>query len=163
HRPVLLSEVLAALDVQPGDVVVDCTTGWAGHSYELLRRAAPTGRLLALDLDTENLPRARSRLEEVGFPFSTHHSNFAGVAPVLASEGIDGVDALLADLGMSSMQVDDAERGFSYSREGPLDMRMDRSRGRSAAEMLASIDPRELSAALREYGDEPDADRIAEA
>jgi 16S rRNA (cytosine1402-N4)-methyltransferase len=163
HRPVLLSEVLTALDVRPGDVVVDCTTGWAGHSCELLRRAGPTGRLFALDLDAENLPRARPRLEEVGFPFVAHHSNFAGVATVLASEGVGGADALLADLGMSSMQVDDSERGFSYAREGPLDMRMDRSRGRTAAELLASIEPRELSAALREYGDEPDADRIAEA
>jgi 16S rRNA (cytosine1402-N4)-methyltransferase len=144
-------------------VVADCTTGWAGHSCELLRRAGPTGRLIALDLDAENLPRARPRLEEVGFPFSAHHSNFAGVATVLASEGVEGVDALLADLGMSSMQVDDAQRGFSYVRDGPLDMRMDRGRGRTAAELLATIEPEELAAALREYGDEPDADRLAQA
>lgn len=163
HRPVLLDQVLAALDVREGDVVVDCTTGWAGHACELLRRAGPAGRLVALDLDAENLPRARPRLEEVGFPFSAHHSNFAGVATILAGEGIEGVDALLADLGMSSMQVDDAERGFSYVRDGPLDMRMDRGRGRTVAELLATIEPAALAAALREYGDEPDAERLAEA
>ena len=163
HRPVLLEQVLAALDVRAGDVVVDCTAGWAGHSCELLRRAGPTGRLVALDLDAENLPRARQRLEEVGFPFSVHHGNFAGVATVLASEGIASVDALLADLGMSSMQVDDAERGFSYVRDGPLDMRMDRGRGRPASELLATISSEELASALSEYGDEPDAGRIAEA
>src|SRR5262245_28814451 len=116
HRPVLLDEVLAALDVKPGDAVVDCTTGFAGHSSELLRRTGPEGRLFALDLDSENLGNARPRLEEVGHPFSLHHSNFAGVTNVLEGQR---VDALLADLGMSSMQVDDASRGFSYAREGP--------------------------------------------
>jgi 16S rRNA (cytosine1402-N4)-methyltransferase len=162
HRPVLLDEVLAVLDPRPGAVVVDCTTGWAGHACELLRRVGPTGRLIALDIDPENLVRARPRLEEVGHPFSTHHMNFAGVAGVLAGEGLLA-DALLADLGMSSMQVDDSERGFSYVRDGPLDMRMDRSRGRTAAEVLAGIDPADLAQALRELGDEPEADRLAPA
>jgi 16S rRNA (cytosine1402-N4)-methyltransferase len=161
HRPVLLDEVLAALDPQPGDTVVDCTTGWAGHASELLRRIGPTGRLIALDLDPENLAQARTRLEEVGGSFSTHHLNFAGVATALGSEGIEKVDGLLADLGMSSMQVDDPQRGFSYAREGPLDMRMDRSRGRTAAELLATIDPSELARALTELGDEPAAARLA--
>jgi 16S rRNA (cytosine1402-N4)-methyltransferase len=158
HRPVLLAEVLAVLDPRPGDVAVDCTTGWAGHSCELLRRVGPTGRLLAVDLDPENLERARSRLAEVGFPFSTHHANFAGVAGLLAGES---ADVLLADLGMSSMQVDDPGRGFSYVRDGPLDMRMDRSRGRTAVELLASTQPAELAQALRDLGDEPNADRLA--
>jgi 16S rRNA (cytosine1402-N4)-methyltransferase len=142
-------------------VVIDCTTGWAGHTCELLRCVGPTGRLVALDLDTDNLERARPRLAEVGHPFSLHHANFAGVAGVLGSEGLEGADALLADLGMSSMQVDDPERGFSYVRDGPLDMRMDRSRGRTAAEVLASLAPAELAKALREYGDEPQAERLA--
>ena len=160
HRAVLLDQVLAALDVRPGDTVVDCTTGWGGHACELLRRAGPTGRLLALDLDAENLDRARPRLEEVGHPFSLHHANFAGIAAVL---GAQPANAILADLGMASMQVDDPGRGFSYAREGPLDMRMDRSRGRTALELLKAIHVDELSAALRELGDEPEADKIAAA
>jgi len=161
HRPVLLDEVLAALAPQPGETVVDCTLGWAGHSVELLRRVVPGGRLVAFDLDADNLPRARTRLEEVGGDFTLHHGNFAGVASTLAGQGIEQIDALLADLGMSSMQVDDPERGFSYVRDGPLDMRMDRSRGRSAAEVLATISEDDLARALRDYGDEPEAERVA--
>ena len=161
HRPVLLAEVLAALAPQPGETVVDCTLGWAGHSVELLRRVTPGGRLIAFDLDANNLPRAQTRLEEVGGAFTLQHGNFAGVAGALAGQGIERIDALLADLGMSSMQVDDAERGFSYARDGPLDMRMDRSRGRAAAELLETISETELAHALREYGDEPEAERVA--
>src|SRR5205823_5355462 len=97
----------------------------------------------------------------VGFPFSLHHSNFAALPGVLAVEGVGPVDAVLADLGMSSMQVDDAERGFSYARDGPLDMRMDRTRGRTAADLLATVSEDELARALRELGDEPDAGRVA--
>jgi 16S rRNA (cytosine1402-N4)-methyltransferase len=163
HLPVLLNEVLAALSPRPGDVAVDCTAGWAGHSAALLQHVGPTGRLVCLDLDPENLSHARERLQPVGHPFSAHHMNFAGVAGILASEGLDGADCLLADLGMSSMQVDDAERGFSYRRDGPLDMRMDRSRGRTAAQLLASMQPDELAQALRELGDEEEASRIAPA
>jgi 16S rRNA (cytosine1402-N4)-methyltransferase len=163
HRPVLLDEVLAALDVRPGAVVGDCTTGWAGHAAELLRRAGPQGRLIALDLDPDNLPTARRRLEEVGHPFSIHHLNFAGLAGVLAAEGVEAVDAILADLGMSSMQVDNPGRGFSYRRDGPLDMRMDPTRGRTAADLLAMISETELARTLRELGDEERADRLAPA
>lgn len=158
HRPVLLDEVLAALDPQLGELIVDCTTGWGGHAAELLRRVGSSGRLIALDLDAENIERARPRLEVVGHPFTMHHLNFAGVANVLEGQG---VDALLADLGMSSMQVDDVGRGFSYAREGPLDMRMDRSRGRTALELLQAIPTDELADALRDLGDEPAAARLA--
>jgi 16S rRNA (cytosine1402-N4)-methyltransferase len=160
HRPVLLDEVLAALDVRAGDTVVDCTIGWAGHACELLRLVGPTGRLFGLDLDAENLDRARPRLEEVGHSFALHHANFAGIAGVLGGQP---ANAILADLGMSSMQVDDPGRGFSYAREGPLDMRMDPSRGRTALELLRAIPVDELSRALRELGDEPDADTVAAA
>src|SRR5947209_3311233 len=139
HRAVLLDEVLAALDPPAGGVVVDCTVGWAGHAVELLRRVGPGGRLIGLDLDAENLPRARERLGALGLPFALHHGNFAGLPAVLAAEGVDAVDGVLADLGMSSMQVDDPGRGFSYAREGPLDMRMDRTRGRPASEVLVAI------------------------
>src|SRR5262245_26244692 len=140
HRPVLLDEVLATLDPHPGQVIVDCTVGWAGHAVEFLRRVGPNGRLVGIDFDADNLSRARARLASVGHPFSLHQGNFAGVQGILAVEGRDGVDLLLADLGMSSMQVDDPERGFSYARDGPLDMRMDRSRGRTAADLVATMD-----------------------
>jgi 16S rRNA (cytosine1402-N4)-methyltransferase len=90
-----------------------------------------------------------------------HHANFASLPAILAWEGVTAVDAILADLGMSSMQVDAPERGFSYARDGPLDMRMDRTRGRTAAEVLATISPHDLARALTEYGDEPDAERVA--
>jgi 16S rRNA (cytosine1402-N4)-methyltransferase len=161
HRPVLLDEVLTALAPAEGAVVVDCTVGWAGHAAELLRRVGPAGRLIGLDLDPENLPRARERLAAVGHPFALRHSNFAGLPAVLAAEDAAGADAVLADLGMSSMQVDDPERGFSYVRDGPLDMRMDRTRGRTAANLLATISQEKLARALHELGDEPDAERVA--
>jgi 16S rRNA (cytosine1402-N4)-methyltransferase len=161
HRPVLLDEVLDALRPRSGDVVVDCTLGWAGHAVELLRRVGPEGKLIGLDLDPENLPRARERLVAVGHPFAVHHANFAGLTAVLAAEGVAAVDGLVADLGMSSMQVDDPGRGFSYARDGPLDMRMDRTRGRPASQLLADIAEADLVRALRELGDEPEADRTA--
>jgi 16S rRNA (cytosine1402-N4)-methyltransferase len=163
HRAVLLDEVLAFLNPQPGQVVVDCTVGWAGHSAELLRRVGPQGRLLGIDFDAGNLPRARERLEAVGHPFSLHHSNFAGLAGVLAAAGLEGAHGLVADLGMSSLQLDDPERGFSYVRDGPLDMRMDRSRGRTAAQLLQTIDQAELARALRELGDETESEQVAAA
>jgi 16S rRNA (cytosine1402-N4)-methyltransferase len=163
HRPVLLEGLLTVLDPQPGQVIVDCTVGWAGHAVELLRRVGTEGRLIGLDLDGENLPRARERLTAVGYPFVLHHQNFAGLPAILAAEGLESVDAILADLGMSSMQVDERERGFSYVRDGPLDMRMDRARGRTAAQLLATISESDLRQALEELGDEPEARRIAAA
>jgi 16S rRNA (cytosine1402-N4)-methyltransferase len=163
HLPVLLDEVLAALAPQPGGTIVDCTVGFGGHSAALLTRLGSTGRLIGLDLDAGNLPSAQIQLEKTSFPFSLHHSNFAGLQAALAAEGIDQVDGVLADLGMSSMQVDDAERGFSYVRDGPLDMRMDRTRGRPLSELLATVSEEELAQALREFGDEPQAERIARA
>jgi 16S rRNA (cytosine1402-N4)-methyltransferase len=159
----MLEEVLAALDPQPGEVAVDCTLGFAGHAVELLRRVGPEGQLIAFDLDPLNLEPGRARLSAVGVNFTLHHGNFAALPTALAEAGLEGCDCLLADLGMSSMQVDDPERGFSFSRDGPLDMRMDRTRGRTAAELLSSLPEAELATALRELGDEPQADRIAAA
>jgi len=161
HVAVLLNEVLARLDPKAGEVVVDATVGWGGHAVELLKRVGPAGRLLGLDLDPDNLLRARQQLEPLGLPFDLHRGNFAGLDRVLAGHGLAGVDALVADLGMSSMQVDDPERGFSYRRDGPLDMRMDPTRGQTAAELLATIPEEDLRRALTELGDEPAARTIA--
>jgi 16S rRNA (cytosine1402-N4)-methyltransferase len=163
HLPVMLNEVLAVLNPQPGQTVVDCTLGFAGHSCELLKRVGPTGLLIATDLDPDNLPRATEKLKAAGHPFHAHHGNFAGLPAVLAAAGVETVDAVLADLGMSSMQVDAAERGFSFMRDGPLDMRMDPTRGRTAAELLNTLTAAELAAAFTELGDEPEAEKIAAA
>lgn len=163
HRAVMLDEVLNILAPQPGDIVVDGTVGWAGHAVDLLRRVGLQGRLVGIDLDPENLPRARERLQAVGHPFALHHGNFAALPSVLATEGLTAADVVFVDLGMSSMQVDDAERGFSYRRDGPLDMRMDRSRGRTAAQLVATLAEDELCLALKDFGDEEHAERIAAA
>jgi 16S rRNA (cytosine1402-N4)-methyltransferase len=163
HKPVLLAEVLAALDPRPGQTVVDCTLGFAGHSAELLARVAPDGLLIATDLDPANVEPGRAKLEAVGGLFAVHHANFAGLPHVLAAEGAAAADAVLADLGMSSMQVDDRGRGFSFMRDGPLDMRMDPTRGRTAADLLATLPAEELAACFRDLGDEPQADAIAAA
>lgn len=162
HRPVMLAEVLAALDPQPGEVVVDCTLGRGGHAAELLKRVGPDGWLIAFDLDPANLDPARERLAPIGENFDLHHANFAGIAGILGAENLQA-DVLLADLGVSSMQIDVVDRGFSFSRDGPLDMRMDPTRGRTAAELLATLSAEELANAFRELGDEPQADVIAAA
>jgi 16S rRNA (cytosine1402-N4)-methyltransferase len=163
HIPVLLADVLRVLDPQPGEVVFDGTIGWAGHAAALLQRVGPQGKLLGTDFDPVNIENARDRLTQLGLPFSLHHGNYAGVQTVLADEGFDGVDVLLVDLGMSSMQVDDPERGFSYVRDGPLDMRMDPSRSVTAADLIARLSEQELTQALAEIGDEPNARHIARA
>jgi 16S rRNA (cytosine1402-N4)-methyltransferase len=149
HVPVLRAEVLEILRPQPGAVVVDCTLGAGGHSFELLKRIGPTGRLIGCDLDADNLQRVEPMLATIGHPFVLHHTNFAALPKIV----VDGADAILADLGVSSMQIDDPERGFSYRRPGPLDMRMDQSRGKTAAQLLNTISVEDLARALIEYGD----------
>ena len=149
HRPVLFEEVFAALDPQPGELAVDCTLGAAGHAVEMLRRVGPTGRLVACDLDSNNIDRAKDALTAIGTSHELHATNFAGIAALVP----EGADVILADLGVSSMQIDDPNRGFSYMRDGPLDMRMDQTRGKTAAQILATSSVDELSRAFEELGD----------
>jgi 16S rRNA (cytosine1402-N4)-methyltransferase len=163
---VLLKQVLEVLAPEPGKIVVDCTLGLGGHSAALLERIRPGGRLIAIDFDPENIARARPRLEKAAGRngrFDIINTNFAGLPTVLAEAGVEGgrVDAVLADLGVSSTQIDDPERGFSYRRRGPLDMRMDPTRGQPASALLARLTERELADAILEFGDETDAPRIA--
>src|SRR4051812_42128976 len=147
---------MEALKVREGMIVVDCTVGLGGHSAELLRRIGPSGKLIGLDLDEGNLRLAAQNLNAANV--SLHHSNFAGITKILAGEK---VDAVLADLGVASPQIDDPARGFSYRQDGPLDMRMDPTRGKPASDLVNRMNERELAEALLEYGDETDARDIA--
>jgi 16S rRNA (cytosine1402-N4)-methyltransferase len=161
HVPVLLRQVLEVLSPRPGQVIVDCTLGLGGHSAALLERIRPGGKLIAIDFDPGNFEVARPRLEAVGGDFELFHNNFAALPTVLAQAGVGGADGVLADVGVSSPQIDDPSRGFSYRRPGPLDMRMDPTRGQPASALVNRMSERELAAALRELGDEDDADEIA--
>ena len=163
HLPVMLGPVLEALSPAPGETILDCTLGWGGHAGELAKLVGPTGKVVALDRDGEELARAQARLAEAGTPVVARPSDYADARAVLTELGIDGVDALLADFGVSSMQLDRPERGMSFKNDGPLDMRMDRSRGETAAQWLARATEAEIAAALTRYGDEPDAAKIASA
>ena len=166
HRPIMVAEVLEVLNPQPGEIAVDCTIGYGGHAREILPRLQPGGRLIGLDVDPIELPNTETRLRALGFGpeiFVAHRSNFAGLPKVLASEQIPGADVVLADLGVSSMQLDNPERGFSVKFEGPLDMRMNPHRGQSAAALLERIDAETLTDLLIENADEPHAREVAAA
>jgi 16S rRNA (cytosine1402-N4)-methyltransferase len=171
HIPVLMDAVLSSLNPRPAQTLVDCTLGLGGHSSQLLRRIANPadparpGLLIGIDFDPANMAIARARLTETqarhGGRFELVHNNFAALPQALASLGIESVDAVLADVGVASTQIDDPDRGFSYRRPGPLDMRMDPTRGRPASEILNRLSQSELATAFRDLGDEEDADEIA--
>ena len=164
HRPILVAEILEVLRLQPGAVVVDCTLGFGGHALELLARLAPGGRLIGLDVDPIEQPKTVERLRAAGFGddvFTPVRRNFAGLPQVLAELGLDGADAILADLGVSSMQLDDPARGFTFKDDGPLDLRLNPQRAPSATELLASIRADKLAALFAENADEPQADVLA--
>lgn len=166
HRPVMVAEILEILSPKPGEVAVDCTLGYGGHALEILPRLQPGGRLLGLDADPIELPKTETRLRALGFGpeiFSVHRSNFAGLPQVLASGAAIGADMILADLGVSSMQIDDPGRGFSVKHEGPLDMRMNPQRGQPASRFLQKIDADALTSLLTENADEPHATVLASA
>jgi 16S rRNA (cytosine1402-N4)-methyltransferase len=159
--PVLPVEALEALRPGPGRLIVDCTVGLGGHAALILPRLQPGGRLIGLDFDPHNLQTARGVLESAGGDFELHHANFAALPTILAGAGIGGVDGILADVGVASPQIDDPARGFSYRGSGPLDMRMDPTRGQPASALVNRLSERELTDALLELGDETDAPRIA--
>ncbi len=164
HRPIMVAEIVAALQPQPGNVAADCTLGYGGHAREILAKILPGGRLLGLDVDPIELPKTEARLRELGFGpevFTAHRSNFAGLAKVLAAEQLTGVDLILADLGVSSMQIDDPRRGFSVKFSGPLDMRMNPQRGLPASALLQRLPATDLAGLLRDNADEPHAHTLA--
>jgi 16S rRNA (cytosine1402-N4)-methyltransferase len=166
HRPIMVAEILEMLAPKPGDIAVDATLGYGGHARAILERVQPGGKLIGLDVDPMELPRTEERLRAAGFGveiFTTHRSNFAGLPQVLAQEGIAGTDIILADLGVSSMQLDNPERGFTYREAGPLDMRMNPTRGESASQLLTRISEEKLTRLLQENSNEPHAPVIATA
>ena len=152
HRPIMVEEVLRCLRPGAGDVAVDCTLGGGGHARAILERVQPGGRLIGLDVDPLELPRTEARLRAAGFgpdTFVARHGNFAGLPQVLAAEGLAAADLILADLGVSSMQLDNPDRGFSYKEPGPLDMRMNPSRGEPASQLLARVSEETLASPAR--------------
>jgi 16S rRNA (cytosine1402-N4)-methyltransferase len=160
HVPVLLEEAVAALAVKPGGTYVDATFGRGGHSRRILARLDARGHLIALDRDPAAEATARS-WSDARFRF--HRAQFSELPQVLDAERIGNVDGVLLDLGVSSPQIDEAERGFSLRADGPLDMRMDPTRGSSAAEWLAAVTERELREVIADYGEERFAQQIARA
>ena len=166
HRPIMVAEILAVLAPQPGEIAVDCTLGYGGHAQEILAKISPGGKLLGLDADPVELPKTETRLRALGFDetvFTAHRSNYAGLPQVLAKQNISGADMILADLGVSSMQIDDPARGFSVKLDGPLDMRMNPQRGQPASALLQKIKSDELAELLRANADEPHAAQLAPA
>lgn len=161
HIPVLLEPTLEMLDPQPGQVVLDGTLGRGGHAEAIMHQLGPTGHYVGLDLDPGNLDFARERLGHLPCRFDGVHRNFARARDALDGLGIGRVDALLADLGFASNQMDDPERGFSFRADGPLDMRLDPGLPRTAADLVNHMDERELADVIFRYGDERQSRRIA--
>ena len=160
HRAVLLEEALGALALRPDGVYVDATFGRGGHSRAILERLGPGGRLIALDRDPQAIAVAR----ELRDPrFAAEHAPFSELASVLERHGVGQVQGVLADLGLSSPQLEDAARGFSFRHDGPLDMRMDPTQGPTAAEWLATATEQQMREAIASYGEERFAEQVAKA
>jgi 16S rRNA (cytosine1402-N4)-methyltransferase len=161
HTPVMVDEVDAHLEPSRGGVYVDCTVGMAGHARRMLDAGAT--RVIGIDRDPDALEQAREALRVYGDRVSLVHSDYRNLVGVLDACGIDVVDGVLADLGVSSMQLDAVERGFSFRGDAPLDMRMDRSQGPTAAERLRDVSEGELADVIYQYGEERHSRRIARA
>jgi 16S rRNA (cytosine1402-N4)-methyltransferase len=163
HRPIMVAEILEILNPQPGQLAVDCTLGFGGHTQEILTRILPGGRLIGIDADPIELDRTARRLRSLGYPeeaFVPVRSNYAAL-PVLLAERALRADLLLADLGVSSMQLDNPQRGFSTKFHGPLDMRMNPQKGEPASALLQRLTAPVLETLLRDNADEPSAARLA--
>jgi 16S rRNA (cytosine1402-N4)-methyltransferase len=165
HRPICVREILSVLDPQPGEVGLDATLGFGGHAQKLLPRIAPGGRLFGVDVDPLELPRTEARLRALGFDASmlvVRRMNFADL-PTLLPEAGGGFDFVLADLGVSSMQIDNPARGFTFKADGPLDLRLDPTSGQPASALLQSVTRQHLRELLVDNADEPHAAVLAAA
>ena len=163
HYSVLKNEAIEALNIKENGIYVDCTAGGGGHSLEILKRLSPEGRLFCIDRDDAALKACAERLKDYEGRFCTVKSNFSDVGEVLKNEGIGRIDGALLDLGVSSYQLDTAERGFSYMKDAPLDMRMDQSQSFSAYDVVNGYGEGELRRVLYHWGEEQFAPRIARA
>jgi 16S rRNA (cytosine1402-N4)-methyltransferase len=161
HASVLEAETLQYLDPKPGGTYVDGTLGGAGHALRILERSSPDGRLIGVDRDPAALDAARKRLAPFGARVSFVHDSFGNIAEILRGLGIGAVDGFLLDVGVSSHQLDTPDRGFSFTRDGPLDMRMDPTRGDTALDLIRELSGDELAEVLREFGEERFSKRIA--
>jgi len=162
HIPVLLNETLELLNPEPGKVIVDGTLGGGGHAQEILKRIAPDGFLIGIDRDPNALKAAEERLKKIDGRFTVVHSNFVHIKDVLKQLNIAAVDGMMMDLGVSSHQLDEEERGFTYQEDAPLDMRMDPGQPFSAYHVINEYSEEELSRVIWEYGEERWAKRIAQ-
>ncbi|MGQ3686159.1 MAG: 16S rRNA (cytosine(1402)-N(4))-methyltransferase RsmH [Candidatus Loosdrechtia sp.] len=163
HIPVMIEEVMEYLCPEAGQIILDCTVGSGGHACRILEKIKPDGLLIGIDRDLEILQTAKRYLSETGGVFKLYHADYAEVDEVLKQAAVEKVHGVLLDLGASSLQFDMAERGFSFCREGPLDMRMDRSRGVTAFDLIQRLSERELEGLFRKYGEERWSGRIARA
>jgi 16S rRNA (cytosine1402-N4)-methyltransferase len=163
HRTVLLTETLEYVKPEPVGWWADLTVGGGGHTRALLEATAPGGRVLGLDRDAETLEQTRQHLQEFGERLVLVHANYSDLAQCAAAQGIEAFKGVIMDLGVSSFQLDQAERGFSFQQDAPLDMRMDRSRGTTAAELVNHTDERELADLFYLYGGERRSRQLAHA
>ena len=161
HRPVLVEETIDWLAIKPAGLYVDATVGLGGHAYEIVRRLGAGGRLLGLDQDAQALEIARGRLAEFGEQVTLVHASFSQIGEVFAERRLPPADGVLADLGVSSLQLDLGERGFSFRARGPLDMRMDRNAELTAADIVNTAEEKALADLLYQFGEERDSRRIA--
>lgn len=162
HKSVLLDSVLSHLNLSPGQIVLDATVGSGGHSEAILKQIGPNGLLIGLDQDVEALKRAEERLRAVGGKFKLQHLNFRFLDQALSSLNIKDVHAVLLDVGVSSDQLEKSDRGFSFMKEGPLDMRMDQSQTQTAEHLIYGLNEKELTEIFSEFGEERFARRIAQ-
>lgn len=160
HYSVMLNEAIELLNIRDGGTYIDLTLGRGGHSSEILKRI-PNGKLFSFDIDEEAIKKSKPRLEEIGSNFEIVLRNFGYAVEELKKRGIDKVDGILMDLGVSSPQFDEADRGFSYRLEGPLDMRMNQSQDLTAAKIVNTYSYEDLKNVFKEYGEDPDSAKVA--
>ena len=163
HVPIMVAEIMATLKPKPGETVADCTLGYGGNARHFAQHLGPTGRIIGMDVDGPELEKTQARLQDIESELTVYRRNYAGIESVMHEAGLAGFDIIFADIGVSSMQVDDPSRGISYKHKGSLDMRMDSRLKETGADLLQKLSAPEISEALDQLSDEPDHHRIAEA